>query len=357
MINMKKIPSIFVVMLFFHHFLILHSQTVRPVKDNVGFCWSGPEMDSLLRFLSSVPADSGFATTNLIGGISVHDDYLYAGKVYFPLYKLIRTKEVVIFGVTHGSVKKEMGALSNILILDEFDKWRGPYKDVEISQLREIIKSKLPPGTFIVSNKAQTIEHSIEALIPFLQSFNREIKITPVMVTQMSFGKMDSLSTILSGIIVNYIRERNLIPGKDIFFLISNDADHYGQDFNNSPYGLDLSAHEEGTKNDLRIVGRYINRNIDEIDLTGLSKEIWPDSLGKKEIPLWCGRYPIVFGLLTTMKTAELLGFKGISGKLFKYSDSYTEKILPVKNTSMGITAPFSLKHWVGWFTAGIYLK
>ena len=46
---------------------------------------------------------------------------------------------------------------------------------------------------FIVSNKAQSIEHSIEALIPFLQYYNRDLKITPIMVTQMPFERMDEL--------------------------------------------------------------------------------------------------------------------------------------------------------------------
>ena len=353
---MRKIFIVLLVFVWLQQSIILHSQTIRPVKDNVGFCWDAAEMDSFLKFLSGSTPGNDFSARNLIGGISVHDDYLYAGKVYFPLYRLIRTKEVLIFGVTHGSVRKEMGPLSNVLILDEFDKWRGAYNDAGISPLREIIKSKLPPGSFIVSNKAHSIEHSIEALIPFLQSYNREIKITPVMVTQMPFGKMDSLSTKLATVIAAYMRERNLVPGKDIFFLISNDANHYGEDFNNSPYGLDAAAHETGTKNDLRIAGRYIDGPIDKNDLLELTKEIWPDSTSKEQIPIWCGRYPVVFGLLTIMKTVQLLDLGDITGKLFRYSDTYTEKVLPVKNTSMGLTAPFSLKHWVGWFTAGLYI-
>ena len=43
-------------------------------------------------------------------------------------------------------------------------------------------------------------------------------------------------------------------------------------------------------------------------------------------------------------------------GKLFKYSDTWTEGVLTVKGTKMGITAPYSLKHWVGFLSAGFYL-
>jgi AmmeMemoRadiSam system protein B len=145
----------------------------------------------------------------------------------------------VIFGVTHGMVRKEIENLSNVLIFDEYTKWHGPYSDVGISPLRETIKNALPREDYIVSNKAHSLEHSIEALIPFLQYYNRDIKITSIMVTQMSFERMDSLSINLSKIIAAYIKKNKLILGKDIFFLISNDANHYGEDFNNSPYGLD----------------------------------------------------------------------------------------------------------------------
>ncbi len=336
---------------------VLHSQTLRPIRDNVGFSWNAGEMNGFMNYLSKNAGTQNFSSKNLIAGISVHDDYLYAGKVYFPLYKLIKTKEVVIFGVTHGTVKKEMGNLSSVLILDDFDKWQGPYNDVAISPLREFIKLKLPKEDFIVSNKAHTIEHSIEALIPFLQYYNRDIKITPIMVTQMSFGKMDSISVTLSKIITEYIRKNKLEPGKDIFFLISNDADHYGEDFSNSPYGIDSKAHKLATDNDRRILHTFLNGMISMSSIENLTKEIWPGSDKEKVIPLWCGRYPIVFGLLTISKVVELMKAGSLHAKLFKYSDTFTEKVLPVKNTSMGITAVFSYKHWCGWFTNGIYLK
>ncbi|OGV10379.1 MAG: AmmeMemoRadiSam system protein B [Ignavibacteria bacterium RIFOXYA2_FULL_37_17] len=250
-----------------------------------------------------------------------------------------------------------MGSLSDVIILDEFDKWRGPYKEVEISPLREIIKSKLPKEDFIVSNKAHEIEHSIEALIPFLQYYNRDIKITPIMITQMSYEKMEIVTDRLSKIILDYIKKNNLKSGKDIFFLISNDANHYGEDFNNSPYGMDAAAHKTATGNDMKIITRDLISEITEEKIKSTANDLWPDSENKKAVPLWCGRYPIVFGLQTIHKVANGLGDRKIYGTLLKYSDSFTEKVLPVKNTSMGLTAVFSYKHWCAWFTEGFYLK
>jgi len=354
-----KTKYIYLLFLFLNlQFAILHSQNIRPIRDNVGFCWNADEMNHFVDFLSEQSDfKKAYSSKNLVAAISVHDDYLYAGKIYYPLYKLIKAKEVVIFGVTHGSVRKEMGNLSNVLIFDEFDKWRGPYKDVSISPLREMIKSKLPKDYFIVSNKAQSIEHSIEALIPWLQCYNRDVKITPIMVTQMPFEKMDSMSVHLSKIITDYIRKNKLELGKDIFFLISNDADHYGEDFSNAPYGMDAKAHKIATENDQRVLHTFLDGMISRSSIENLTKEIWPGDDKNKVVPLWCGRYPIVFGLLTVTKIVNDLNAGMLHAKLLKYSDTFTEKVLPMKNTSMGLTAVFSYKHWCGWFTDGIYLK
>ena len=359
---MKQVTSsvlfiIFLVVCFSSHSFSQDKtdQNIRPARDSIGFCWNANEMNHFMNFLSKQNPKAEDEDKNLIAAISVHDDYLYAGNVYFPLYKHIKTKEVIIFGVTHGTVRKELGPQSNVLILDDFSKWIGPYKDVEISPLREMIKSRLPKDDFIVSNKAHSIEHSIEALIPFLQYYNRDIKITPIMITQMSYERMNEISDTLAAIVFDYAKVNNLELGKDIFFLISNDANHYGEDFNNSPYGLDSVAHKIATDNDKEIIKRDLVGELTTEKIFNIKEDLWPDSM-KTNVPLWCGRYPIVFGLQTVEKVVAKFGEDKIYGKLYKYSDTFTEKVLPIKNTSMGLTAIFSYKHWCGWFTEGFYL-
>lgn len=334
----------------------LHSQGVRPVRDSIGFCWNPEEMTAFVKYLESHRDSHDTLKRDLIAAISVHDDYLYAGRVYYPLYKMIHAKEVVIFGVTHGSVAKELGLLSNVVILDEYDRWRGPYKDVEISPLRSIIRKQLPSEYVLTSNRAHSLEHSIEALVPFLQYYNRDVKITPIMVTRMPFERMEDLSLRLARIFSEYIGANHLEIGKDIFFLISNDANHYGPDFNNAPYGTDARAHTLATENDRRIINTYLSGEITQAGIQELTGEIWPDSTTKKPIPVWCGRYPITLGLLTVADVLKLLGRGTASGSLLKYSDTFTEGVLPVKNTSMGLTAVFSYQHWCGWFTEGFYV-
>ncbi len=335
---------------------VIISQTTRPIRDNAGYCWKANQFDKFIEWLDQDCVDDTFSSENLVAGISPHDDYLYAGKVYHPLYKLIHAKEVVIFGVTHGTVRKAMNDPRNVLILDEFNKWQGPYSDVEISPLRELIKQKLDKQYFMVSNKAQSIEHSIEGLIPFLQHYNRDFKITPIMVTGMPFERMDSLSAKLDEIISGYVKENNLELGKDIFFLISNDANHYGEDFDNQPYGLDENAHTTAITNDKRIADETFNGLFANEKIKNFSDELWPEAGVTQNCPLWCGRYPIVFGLLTINKIMNKSG-KLITGKVFKYSDTMTGGVLPFKDSDMGITAPYSYHHWVGFLSAGFYLN
>ena len=331
-------------------------QEIRPVRDDVGFCWIAEDVDKLMKYLNEND-DSNFSKKNLIAAISPHDDYLYAGHVYAPLYKLIKTKEVVVFGVTHGTVRKEMNDPKDLLILDEYDLWKGPYKDVEVSPLREKIKNELDTSYFIVSNKAQSLEHSIEALIPFLQYYNKDIKITPIMITQMPLEKMEEISGKLTDIIIDYIKTNNLKLGEDIFFLISNDANHYGKDFNNDKFGEDLNAHKTATELDKQIADESFNGEITKEKVKYITEKIWENENNKNTCPLWCGRYPIVFGLTAVSQITNKFGYGNINGKVFKYSDTFSGGVLPLKGTSLGTTAPFSLKHWVGFFSAGFYIR
>ena len=337
--------------------IYLSCAEVRPIRDEVGFCWDRADVEKLINYLKSTEKKK-FNLPVPVAGISPHDDYLYAGKVYYPLFKNIRAKEIVIFGVTHGSVRKKTGDPQNKLIFDEYMWWSGPYINVKISPLRDFLKDKLDKKYVMISNNAHNLEHSIEAMIPFLQYFNRNVKITPIMVTGMNFEKMEELSEALSSILLNYIKTNGYEIGKDIFFLISADANHYGGDFNNSPFGEDRSAHKKGTGFDKKIIRSYLTGEVATSKIRGLTTEIWGKTYKDPSKTLWCGRYSIPFGLLTVIKVIEKSQLKGLlTGKLLRYSDTYSEGVLPLKNMNCGITAPFSFKHWVGFFSAAFYMK
>jgi hypothetical protein len=45
-----------------------------------------------------------------------------------------------------------------------------------------------------------------------------------------------------------------------------------------------------------------------------------------------------------------------LKGELIRYSDSYSEGVLPLRKIGLGTNAPFSLRHWVSYAALGYYL-
>jgi len=76
------------------------SQNARPIRDIVGYCWNPFEMKRLVEFCQT-PKTEPAVQEKFIAAISPHDDYLYAARVYSPVFRSMTTKEIVIFGVTH----------------------------------------------------------------------------------------------------------------------------------------------------------------------------------------------------------------------------------------------------------------
>lgn len=333
----------------------LAAQEARPIRDDVGFCWNPAGMKTLVDYLDRQERES-FEPEGLVAAVAPHDDYLYAGRVYYPLFKILRAKEVVIFGVTHGTVRKEIGDPHEIIILDDFKRWPGLGEPISVSGLREYLKERLDKKLYTVNDKAQTIEHSIEAQVPWLQYFNPGVKITPIMVTGMPFEKMDEVSAKLAAVIAAYMKDNGLAAGKDIFFLISSDGNHYGQDFNNSPFGEGEQAWAAARALDQRIIRDCLTGIMDRSKVEALTKELWGKTYLDYKNTYWCGKYSIPFGLLAVQKIIAQTTNKKISGMLFRYSDTYSEGALPLRKTGLGTTAPFSLRHWVSFCSIGYYL-
>ena len=88
-----------------------------------------------------------------------------------------------------------------------------------------------------------------------------------------------------------------------------------------------------------------------------MKDELWGSPEIKTPVPLWCGKYSVPFGLLSIFHIAKELNLNILDGKVLGYSDSWKEKVLPVYGTHMGTTAPFSLKHWCGYVSAGFYVE
>lgn len=327
---------------------------VRPVRDAVGFCWQADETDRLCGFLQARLNQAVIRKIPqpVLAGIVPHDDYLYAGEVSYRLFSRVEASEVLIIGVTHGTVRKAINNPEGVLILDSYSHWHGPYGPVAVSPLRERLKSGLAAGSWLESDQAHSLEHSIEALIPLLQKDRPDLTITPVMVTAMPEPRMAVLAAELARLVRVYLAETGKRPGHDFAVLISADGNHYGKDFDNLKFGAGRIAHQAAVACDHALLDELTAGTLNRQRVQTLCSRLWgSDYRGNGQV-LWCGKYSIPFGLLLSL---ELYAGSELEPVQLGYADTFSRGVLPFHDSDLGITAPFSLEHWVSFFSLAFY--
>lgn len=327
---------------------------IRHFFDNVGYCTRPAQIEAVVKAATQAEKEllKKEKSKGFFAVICPHDDHIFAGRVYVhAIPKIARAKTVVIFSVTHGNVRRAINDPRGVLIFDDYNSWAAPYSPVQVDvKLRNFLESHLDKADFIVSRKAHDLEHAAEAMVPFLQYYNRDVKILSIMVTRMSWWKMNEISLKLAKALQSYIEENRLKTGKDIAFIISTDATHYGPDFNYQPFGLDEEAHRKATAQDRELGEKFLSGPLTKEKIRFFADRVWGE-----RIP-WCGVYSVPFGLLTIYNLSRLEG-KGLLGIALRYGDSYSLGVLPIFRKGIGITAPFSLKHWVGYWAIGYRMK
>ena len=215
---------------------MLVAQKIRGLADTVGFAHQAWQMDSVMQRIEEEYGEkiAGIRKEKNISGndswkiaISPHDDYTYASYMYPLVLKNVKAKTIILFGVAH---KAKQLNLQDKIIFDSFTEWRGCYGNIKASPLREKIISKLPEGIFEVNDSIQAIEHSVEAILPFLQYYNRDIQIISILIPYNSFGNMEKMAKPLADAIAAVMKENQLKWGNDISLVISTDAVHYGDE-------------------------------------------------------------------------------------------------------------------------------
>ncbi len=334
---------------------------VRDFVDTVGFAHKSWQVDSVLdrtyrmygdlidKRLDSLNIDSNLAWKVVI---SPHDDHAYVSYLYPMLFKNVKAKQLIIFGVAH---KARKFGLRDSLVFGTFDYWKGAYGDIKVSDLRDKIVQMLPKDDYVIHDSMMAIEHSIEAFLPFLQKFNGDIEIVPVLVPYMSFDRMNKIAKDLAHVIVKIMKENNLQWGKDIALIISTDAVHYGDQGwggqNLAYYGADSNGYKLAVEHEHEIIStltgsldtqkihKFVNYTVQDTDYMEYK---WT----------WCGRYSVPLGLLTAYYMSRELGID-LNGTLLGYANSIDHQVLPVKDLGMDTTAPANIHHWVGYAAIG----
>lgn len=323
---------------------------VRPLVDTVGFAHLDWQMDSLMARIGRSEGQADF-TPRVV--ISPHDDYTYVSSLYPAALQNIKAKTVILFGVAH---KAKLLNVENQVVFDSYDFWKGPYGNVKVADIREKIIEELPLGLFQVNDSLERMEHSVEAIIPFLQYYNRDVQIVSILVPYMSFDRMQEIAGPLSAAIQKVTIDKGMIWGKDFAIVISTDAVHYGDEDwggkNYSFYGTDSTgyaravAHEKEIMDTLsgdlnqRKVKAFCDFTVDEKDFHEYK---WT----------WCGRYSVPLGLLTAYDLNEATGGQPLAGNIIGYSNSINHPAIKVDDLRMGVTAPANVHHWVGYAAIG----
>jgi AmmeMemoRadiSam system protein B len=322
----------------------------RQVVDTIGFAKYDWQMDSIMNRLAN---EQDLDKTWRVA-ISPHDDYAYVGDLYPKILNGIKAKTIIVLGVAH---KARNFNLENKLIFDSFNAWSAPYGNVQVSDLRNEIINKLPDSLRIVHNDMHRVEHSIEALIPFIQYNNRELEIIPVLVPYMSFEKMQQIAKPFTEILSNIMFEKNLKWGEDVAILITTDAVHYGDEGwgekNYASYGTDSLGLIKARNHEMEIIKNCLIGNITEDKIQQFVNYTVQESDYKEYKWTWCGRYSVPFGLLTAIHLSEKMDKAEIKGEFIGYTNSIDHPVLKVDDLNMGTTAPANDHHWVGYAAVG----
>ncbi len=273
--------------------------------------------------------------------------------MYPAVLNNVKAKTIILFGVAH---KARFLKLENQIIFDSYTFWKEPYGNVKVSPIREEIIKRLPKDIYQVNDSMQTIEHSVEAIIPFLQYNNHEVQLVSILVPYMTYERMKEVSKHLAKAINDVAKKNKWEWGKDYALVISTDAVHYGDegwgtsdlDF----YGSDTTGYKKAVKHEYEIINNSlvgeltqekIHKFVDyTIDKKNFKKGIWS----------WCGRYSVPVGLLSTLYL-EKLQHKKLTGIFVGYANSINHKHIKVDDIGMGVTAPANIHHWVGYAAVG----
>lgn len=336
---------------------------VRGQRDAVGFVVTASQAADLIeRALADERASLEEQDRRLgmdegrgfLGGVSPHDDHLYAGRVYVHLTHRIRAPRVVLIGVFH---RARYWSLENRLVFDSFEAWHGPWGPVRTDPLRGELLEALPAEDVVVDNAMHSMEHSLEAIVPFLQHRRREVGIVPILVPYAHWEQLSRLSEDLAAALAGAMKRHGWKLGRDVAIVISSDAVHYGEDFDHAPFGTDARAYLRAVEREEALIANHLGGPIDPGRLKDLLYTLVdPEDVRRYRLP-WCGCFSVPFGVDVIRRTSVAMGEPVPAGHRLRYGTSLSEPEVAVsaatREAGLGYTAPSNFHHWVGYAAVG----
>ncbi len=323
---------------------------IRPLRDTVGFAQYSWQMDSLMERLDRKGwQKTGGAPWKL--AICPHDDYTYAGTLYPEVLNNIKAKYLILIGVAHKAAQLK---IEDSLVFDNFSYWKGPWGNIAASPVREELFDNLKNKYAIVNDSLHKLEHSVEALVPFLQYFNKDISFVPILVPAMSPDRMQECGKGLADAIKIVAEKHGWKWGTDFAIVVTTDAVHYGNEdwggIDRAYFGCDENGNKKAMDHESEIIEKCLKGSI-QTDNFRLFSNYTLDSNNYREYKwTWCGRYSVPVALYTSF---FLNNSRSLYGELVGYSTSITSQHIPVDDLRMGRTAIATQCHWVGYAAVG----
>ncbi len=326
------------------------AERIRPLKNTIGFAQYSWQIDSLMaRMYPGGWKEHEGAPWKLV--ICPHDDYTYVGNLYPELLQNVKAPNLFLIGVAHKAAKLH---IEDSLVFDSYTSWKGPWKKVPVSPAREELFNLLAKKYAIINDTLQKVEHSLEAMIPYLQYFNRNITIIPILVPSMSPDRMEECGKALAEAIREVAKNHQWEWGTDYAIVSTTDAVHYGNEdwggANMAFFGCDEKGNIKAREHEAGITDSCLKNDIKPEKIRLFSKyTLNPDNFREYKWT-WCGRYSVPVALYTAY---YLNKDKPLSGTLVGYSTSITSPHVSVDDIGMGRTAIATSCHWVGYAALG----
>jgi len=319
---------------------------VRYVHDTIGFAQYDWQMDSIYNRLGIADKKNSMKWK---AAISPHDDYKYAGRLYYESLKGVNANTIILIGVAHRARNFN---LQDKIVFGSYSHWQSPYGDLKVSDLNTEIINNLEEQTYVIHDSMQTLEHSLEAIVPFLHRKNPNLEIIPILVPYINYDTIDAISSQLSKAVKKVMEAHNLNYGEDVAVVISNDAVHYGNEEwsgDLAPFGVDDKGTEKARQMDIEIINNCLTNDITKEKIKEFTNYTVQREDYKEYKWVWCGRYSVPFGLDFANKLNILFNNKPLSGSFMHYQSSIDHDLIEVEDLGMGTTAIATQKHWVAY--------
>ncbi|MFA5628683.1 MAG: AmmeMemoRadiSam system protein B [Dehalococcoidales bacterium] len=171
-----------------------------------------PGSPAELRKTISELIDKETVKEDAIGIIMPHAGYIYSGKVAGETISKVNIKNTcIILGPNHTGMGKQFSIMTDGI-------WKTPLGDVRIDS--GLAKRILANSKFLTEDsRAHLSEHSIEVQLPFLQYFNDNVQIVPIILSGSTGTVYREIGHAIAKSIVDL--------KQDVLIVASSDMSHY----------------------------------------------------------------------------------------------------------------------------------